>query len=152
VYAKAPFGGPQQVLEYLGRYTHKIAISNQRILAISEDGIVRFRYKDYGDDGKQKEMSLTATEFERRFIQHILPPRFTKIRTYGYLSNRGRHSRIKSITEKLTLPAHPDIVIVPIQILMLELYGLDVRECPVCHQKTLVLIKVVQPWKLADDG
>jgi Putative transposase/Transposase zinc-binding domain len=90
VYAKAPFGGPQAVIEYLGRYTHKVAISNHRIQCLNEqDDTVTFAYKDYSDDGTQKQMTLSIAEFIRRFEQHILPERFTKIRTYGYLSNRG---------------------------------------------------------------
>ena len=84
VYAKQPFGGPEQVIEYLGRYTHKVAISNHGIQAY--DGRahrVTFGYKDYADGGNQKEMVLSDSEFVRRFEQHILPQRFTKIRSYG---------------------------------------------------------------------
>ena len=88
VYAKAPFGGPQQVIEYLGRYTHKVAISNHRILSVSDDNI-SFTYKDYADGGKQKTMKLEATEFIRRFCLHILPQRFRKIRYYGFMANAG---------------------------------------------------------------
>jgi hypothetical protein len=88
VFAKRPFGGPEQVIEYLGRYTHKVAISNHRIIAI-DNGTVSFRYKDYADAGKQKEMTLSATEFLRRFCMHILPKGFRKIRHYGFLSNRS---------------------------------------------------------------
>ena len=87
MFAKQPFGGPVQVIEYLGRYTHKVAISNHRITAI-ENGNVSFRYKDYADGGKQKEMTISATEFLRRFCMHILPKGFRKIRHYGFLSNR----------------------------------------------------------------
>jgi hypothetical protein len=91
VYAKAPFGGPQAVIEYLGRYTHKVAISNHRIQSINDDdSTVTFGYKDYTDDDAQKQMTLTVHEFIRRFEQHVLPERFTKIRTYGYLANRGQ--------------------------------------------------------------
>ena len=86
VYAKQPFGGPAQVIEYLGRYTHKVAISNHRIVAV-ENGEVSFRYKDYADNSKQKIMTLQATEFLRRFCLHILPPGFRKIRYYGFLAN-----------------------------------------------------------------
>src|SRR5690606_15089700 len=94
VYAKAPFGGPHAVIEYLGRYTHKVAISNHRISGIDdEQGTVTFDYKDYADGCKKKQMTLSASEFIRRFEQHILPERFTKIRTYGYLANRNRHQR-----------------------------------------------------------
>jgi hypothetical protein len=86
VYAKQPFGGPAQVIEYLGRYTHKVAISNHRIRSIA-DGRVSFMYKDYADGCKQKQMTLEATEFLRRFSMHILPPGFRKIRHYGFLAN-----------------------------------------------------------------
>ena len=87
VFAKQPFGGPEQVIEYLGRYTHKVAISNHRITSI-ENNAVSFRYKDYAAGGKQKEMTISATEFLRRFCMHILPKGFRKIRHYGFLSNR----------------------------------------------------------------
>jgi hypothetical protein len=89
VYAKQPFGGPQQVIEYLGRYTHKIAISNHRIKNIG-DGKITFSYKNYAQGSKQKEMTLDAQEFLRRFCQHILPKGFMKIRHYGCLSGRAR--------------------------------------------------------------
>jgi hypothetical protein len=87
VYAKKPFGGPKQVIEYLGRYSHKIAISNHRIKSIDK-GIVSFAYKDYADNGKHKIMNLDANEFLRRFCLHILPPKFMKIRHYGILASR----------------------------------------------------------------
>ena len=87
VYAKQPFGGPKQVIEYLGRYSHKIAISNHRIKNIS-NGNVSFTYKDYAHGSTQKLMTLTATEFLRRFCLHILPPGFMKIRHYGFLASR----------------------------------------------------------------
>jgi len=88
VYAKRPFGGPKQVIEYLGRYTHKVAISNHRIKNI-ENGKVTFSYKDYADSSLQKETVLDATEFLRRFCLHILPKGFRKMRHYGFLSNRN---------------------------------------------------------------
>jgi len=87
VYAKQPFAGPEQVIEYLGRYSHKIAISNHRIKAIGE-GKVSFSYKDYASGGQQKIMTLDAPEFIRRFCLHILPPKFMKIRHYGFLASR----------------------------------------------------------------
>lgn len=90
VYAKQPFYGPKQVIDYLGRYTHKVAISNHRITSI-EDGKVSFLWRDYRKGYQQKEMTLEATEFLRRFCQHILPYRFTKIRHYGILSNRNKN-------------------------------------------------------------
>ena len=89
VYAKQPFFGPKQVIEYLGRYTHKVAISNHRIKSVA-DGQVTFSWKDYRHGDVQKEMTIQATEFLRRFCQHILPFRFVKIRHYGILSSRNK--------------------------------------------------------------
>ena len=93
VYAKPPFGGPEQVLKYLARYTHRVAISNSRLVAL-EEGRVTFRYKDYADDHKAKTMTLSAEEFLRRFMQHVLPQGFVKIRHYGLLANRCREQRL----------------------------------------------------------
>ncbi len=153
VYAKAPFGGPQAVIEYLGRYTHKVAISNHRIESINDGaGTVTFGYKDYADEGKQKPMTLTIPEFIRRFEQHILPERFTKIRTYGYLSNRNRQRRINQVLQKMKLPLHKEPVKIPVQVRMLEQFGIDMNECPCCKNKTLQLIKIFYPWKHTDDG
>lgn len=153
VYAKAPFGGPQAVIEYLGRYTHKVAISNHRIQSINDEaGTVSFDYKDYADAGKQKQMTLSIREFIRRFEQHILPERFTKIRTYGYLANRNRHQRINEVLSKMKLPLHKGIVKIPVQVRMLEQFGIDVMECPCCQNKTLQLIKIFYPWTKTGDG
>jgi hypothetical protein len=153
VYAKAPFGGPHAVIEYLGRYTHKVAISNHRIVSINDqEDTVSFTYKDYADSGKQKQMSLSGAEFIRRFQQHILPKRFTKIRTYGYLSNRNRHGRINEVLKKMKLPLHKGLVKVPLELTLIEHYGIDIRECPCCKNKTLQLVQVYNPWKRGDDG
>ena len=153
VYAKAPFGGPQPVIEYLGRYTHKVAISNHRINSINaEDGSVSFAYKDYGDNGTQKQMTLSGAEFIRRFEQHILPSRFTKIRTYGYLSNRNRRQRVNKVLKKMKLPQHKGLVKIPLAVRMMERYGIDMQECPCCKQRSLQLLTVFYPWKPTDDG
>ena len=88
VYAKPPFGGPEQVLAYLGRYTHRVAIANSRLISLS-DGKVRFVWKDYRQDGKTKLMTLDADEFIRRFLLHALPDGFHRIRYYGFLANGG---------------------------------------------------------------
>jgi hypothetical protein len=89
VYAKRPFGGPKQVLKYLARYTHRVAISNSRLVDVA-DGRVTFRYKDYADKHRSKTMTVSADEFLRRFVQHVLPKGFVKIRHYGLLANRRR--------------------------------------------------------------
>jgi Putative transposase len=93
VYAKRPFGGPQQVLDYLGRYTHRVAISNNRLLGL-EDRKVRFSWKDYRDSDKTKEMTLEAEEFIRRFLMHVLPDGFQKIRYFGFMANRRRAANL----------------------------------------------------------
>lgn len=95
VYAKAPFAGPEQVLEYLALYSHRVAVSQRRIKQVDHQaGTVRFRYKDYADNSKWKSMTLDVAEFTRRFAQHILPPRFCKIRHCGILSNRNRQHKV----------------------------------------------------------
>jgi hypothetical protein len=99
VYAKAPFGGPAQVVEYVGRYTHKIAITKHRIISVN-DKEVSFRYKDYADGDKQKVMTLSRLEFLRRFELHFLPSRFTKIRHYGFLQNNSKRKRLTHIAQK----------------------------------------------------
>jgi hypothetical protein len=93
VYSKRPFGGPEQVLKYLARYTHRVAISNARLVEL-EDGRVTFRYKDYADARRQKALTLDAVEFLRRFVQHVLPKGFVKIRHYGLLANAQREARL----------------------------------------------------------
>jgi hypothetical protein len=153
VYAKAPFGGPEQVIEYLGRYTHKVAISNHRLCCFDpQNDTVTFQYKDYRAGGVQKQMTLDASEFLRRFSQHILPKGFTKIRTYGYLANRGREERIKGVLLKLKLPQHPSPVQVSFAVRLFEDYGVDINVCPCCGRKTLRLVAVCYSFKGGEDG
>ena len=102
VYSKPPFGGPAQVLKYLARYTHRVAISNNRLLKL-EEGQVTFRYKDYAEAHQQKTMTLSAEEFLRRFVQHVLPRGFVKIRHYGLLANRQRAEKLH-LCRRLLLP------------------------------------------------
>jgi hypothetical protein len=94
VYAKPPFGGSHQVLKYLARYTHRVAIANQRLVAL-QDGHVSFRWKDYRHASQPAVMTLQATEFIRRFLLHVLPRGFVKIRHFGFLANRGREDNIR---------------------------------------------------------
>src|SRR5882724_12100960 len=94
VYAKAPFAGPQQVVDYVGRYTHRVAISNHRIADI-KDGQVKFNWRDYRDNNQQKIMTLSAEEFMRRFLLHVLPSGFHRIRYYGFLGNRYRKAKLE---------------------------------------------------------
>jgi hypothetical protein len=102
VYAKRPFGGPAQVLKYLARYTHRVAISNARLVAL-EGGQVTFRYKDYADAHRHKTMTLWAQEFLRRFVQHVMPKGLVKVRHYGLLANRHRVARLE-LSRRLLLP------------------------------------------------
>jgi hypothetical protein len=104
VYAKRPFAGPEQVLDYVGRYTHRVAISNNRLLDIAE-GKVTFRYKDYRHDGQQKTMTLQAQEFIRRFLLHVLPAGFQRIRYYGFLANRYREQKLTRCRDLLGMAA-----------------------------------------------
>src|SRR5262249_46901859 len=93
VYAKPPFGSAEQVLKYLARYTHRVALSNRRLLRLDGE-LVEFTAKDYAAGGKQRVVRLTATEFLRRWIQHVLPHGFVRVRHYGLLANRGRTERL----------------------------------------------------------
>jgi len=103
VYAKPPFGGAQHVIDYLGRYTHRVAISNRRLLAL-ENGRVSFAWKDYREAGKAKVMTVSAEEFIRRFLQHALPPGFQRIRYYGFLANCHRARKIELSRRLLATP------------------------------------------------
>lgn len=100
VYAKAPWGGPEQVLKYLARYTHRVAISNSRLLDL-QDGQVTFAYKDYADGHRHKQLTLDASEFIRRFLQHVLPSGFVKMRHYGLLANRWRAVKLQMCRQLL---------------------------------------------------
>ena len=106
VYAKPAFGGARQVLRYLGRYTHRVAISNHRLLAFDGERVT-FRWKDYARGNKQRQMTLTATEFLRRFLQHVLPRGFVRIRQFGFLANSCRTARLQLIRELLCQPREP---------------------------------------------
>jgi hypothetical protein len=140
--ARQPFGGPAQVVEYLGRYTHKVAISNHRIKAIDDKSNVTFQYKDYTDGSKQKLMTLSGQEFLRRYEQHILPKGFVKIRSYGYLGNFKRKQRINQLLKTMDLPVHAPVVKVSMAVRMLERYGVDITLCPCCKKARLELLYV----------
>ena len=132
VYAKAPFGGPDQVIRYLGRYTHKTAITHHRILSVA-DQQVTFSYKDYRDSDKMKVLELSNREFMQRFERHILPRRFVRIRHYGFLTNRGKVTRLQVLRSKMGLEAMKMKVEVPIAIKLLEKFGRDITKCTQCQ-------------------
>jgi len=147
VYAKKPFAGPQQVLDYLGRYTHRVAISNNRLLDI-EDGRVRFRWKDYRNNKHRKTMTLTAEEFIRRFLIHVLPDRFQRIRYYGFLSNRHRQQKLgqcRQLTGSSVTDTKTDASEQPqdYRDQYEQLTGSSLRQCPVCHQGLMVEVETI---------
>jgi hypothetical protein len=147
VYAKAPFAGPQQVLDYVGRYTHRVAISNNRLVDI-EDGQVQFRYKDYRHDGQQKTMTLSADEFIRRFLLHVLPNGFQRIRYYGFLSNRHRQEKLQQCRQLLGMarleePASTEETEPDYRDRYEALTGSSLWECPVCHQGRMIVIGTI---------
>jgi hypothetical protein len=133
VYAKAPLAGPTQVLNYLARYTHRIAISNARICTV-EDDQVRFRYKDYAAGSKTKEMRLDAAEFLRRFLLHVLPRGFMRVRHYGLLANRNRVDRLARCRNLLSSDTHHDEPRAQPSVAerIMQLTGVDILRCPVC--------------------
>jgi len=146
VYAKRPFGGPEQVLKYLARYTHRVAISNQRLVSV-EDGRVTFRYKDYADDHRSKTMTLSAEEFLRRFVQHVLPKGFVKVRHYGLLAPRDRDARL-ALCRRLLLPATVAVVLSGDAGAAGSLSPARVPSCPQCGGHRLIareLPKAVVP-------
>jgi hypothetical protein len=138
VYCKRPFGGPTQVLKYLARYTHRVAISNRRLLSFRA-GRVRFRYRDSAHGNRPRVMDLEATEFVRRFLLHVLPHRFVRIRHYGLFANTHRREKIAACRALLaadppppadhTAPEHRDLF----------------HQCPVCRLATMIRIRVVPP-------
>ena len=147
VYCKPPFDGAEGVLKYLGRYTHRIAISNNRILKV-QDGNVSFRWRDYADGDKQKTMTLKADEFIRRFLLHVLPPRYVRIRHFGLLANRRRKDNITLCRELIgsceTVPKEeerPETW----QDQLLRICGIDVTMCPVCKKGTIFKAELLLP-------
>jgi hypothetical protein len=143
VYAKPPFAGPDQVLDYVGRYTHRVALSNDRLLDI-EDGKVRFRWKDYRQGSRRKTMTLDADEFIRRFLLHVLPDRFQRIRYYGLLGNRHRGEKLARCRALLGMP-EPDDTVKDYRDRCEELTGVSLWECPVCRHGRMIQVEVLEP-------
>ena len=143
VYAKPPFGGPQQVVDYLGRYTHRVAIANPRLEAIQGDK-VRFQYKDYRsqDRFKKRHMTLAADEFMRRFLLHTIPLRFARIRYYGLLSGRNKKRSLARCKELLNVPDLPLPSAEEIKKFTTELLALAAL-CPHCGQGQMIRIEVI---------
>jgi hypothetical protein len=149
VYAKPPFAGPEQVLAYVARYTHRVAMSNNRLLDIEEDK-VRFHWKDYRNANRQKTMTLAADEFIRRFLLHVLPEGFQRIRYYGFLANRYRERKLARCRQLLAMPqpAPPDDQAAgDYRDQYQELTGTSLTECPACQRGRMVIIEVLKPAK-----
>jgi hypothetical protein len=148
VYAKAPFGGPEQVLKYLARYSHRVAISNSRLLNLA-DGCVTFRSKDYADSQRQKTLTLSAQEFLRRFVQHVLPRGFVKVRHYGLLANRHRQEKLALCRQLLLVVAV--VLQATASTSAAEVVG-PVRDqrCPQCGGQRLVVLELPKTGGGAD--
>ena len=142
VYAKRPFGGPAQVLQYLSRYPHRIAISNARLISLT-DGVVRFRWKDYADRGRTKIMALRVDEFLRRFLLHVLPRGFVRIRHVGLLANRQRCATIARARHLLGVrPPTQASDAAPAA-------DLDRARCPLCREGHWQVVEILRPLAAA---
>jgi len=148
VYSKKPFAGPEKVLDYLGRYTFRTAISNERIKAVA-DGRVTFAYRDRRDGNKKKEITLSADEFIRRFLTHVLPSSYMRIRHYGFLANRSRKENIMRVKKLLGVSycteEKPEQ---NMEELMLELTGKDILRCPRCKVGTMAFCHLIPGFSL----
>jgi hypothetical protein len=145
VYAKKPFGSPRTVLDYLGRYTHRVALCNDRILKI-DNGKVLLSYRDRKAGDRKKTMVLEAQEFIRRFLLHVLPDGFMRIRHFGFLANRTKKHSLPQCRKLLGLnPALPDVPKKSAHALLLELTGIDLSRCPSCKQGTMIVVGELPP-------
>jgi hypothetical protein len=145
VYAKPPFAGPEEVLKYVARYTHSVAISNNRLLDIN-DGKVQFRWKDYRDDNRHKTMTLGADEFIRRFLLHVLPDGFQRIRYFGFLANRYRAEKLALCRQLMQMPppATTPEVNKDYKDRYEALTGISLKKCPLCRCGTMVVIETFE--------
>jgi len=144
VYCKRPFKTPASVLQYLGRYTHRIAISNHRILGMN-NGVVAFSYRDYKDKSKNKVMQLPANEFIRRFLLHVLPSGFRKIRHYGFLSPASKKIKLALCKKLLGVKPIVSQKVLSTRDLLLKVTGKDFTVCPVCSNGKLFFTSGLHP-------
>ena len=146
VYTKAPFAGPEPVLQYLGRYTHRIALTNNRLLSLDDD-TVRFRYKDYAHGNRRKVMSLDVHEFIRRYLLHVLPKGFMRIRHYGLNGNRAKRHKLAQARAALNVPRPGPVPTAPetIEAFWLRIAHRDIHQCPHCHSSPMRQIGVLLP-------
>ncbi len=144
VYTKPPFASAAHVLAYLGRYTHKVAIANHRLVDFDGEH-VRFRWRDYADGNQRKTMRLHADEFVRRFLLHVLPRGFTRLRHYGLLANRDRDKKLALCRALIDQPAPPPREPETPQAMMLRLTGIDITKCQHCRRGTLQRVHALVP-------
>ena len=144
VYAKPPYGGPQQVLKYLARYTHRVAISNQRLLSLENDQVT-FRWKDYAQENRQRTMALDALEFIRRFLLHVLPKGFVRIRYYGFLANGQRKNRLARLRALLGQKPNPQPPSSTPAGEPSDSYDERREPCPQCRQGWLIVLEKIPP-------
>ena len=145
VYAKKPFGSPQTVLDYLGRYTHRVALSNERILSV-QNGQVTLSYRDRKDGNRKKTISLDAQEFIRRFLLHVLPDGFMRIRHFGFLANRSKKQALAQCRRLLKIEAAlPETPKESAKDLLLRITGIDLSRCPSCHRGTMIVVAELPP-------
>jgi hypothetical protein len=150
VYAKKPFGGPEKVLDYLARYTHRVAISNHRITEVGE-GRVSFTYRDRADGGAQKECTLQVSEFIRRFLLHVLPSGLMRIRHFGFLANRAKATALARCRQLLEAPDPPEQSDPQgAREMLLRLTGIDIDLCPRCGQGTMSHIETLPAHPLPE--
>jgi hypothetical protein len=148
VYAKPPFAGAEQVLAYLGRYTHRVAIANHRLVRFDGQQ-VQFRWRDYAHGNQVKVMTLSAEEFLRRFLLHTLPPRFVRIRHYGVLGNRCRHAKLAQCRAALGQPPAEPPEPESVEAMLQRLTGVELYRCRACQHGQLRLIARVLPVRTA---
>lgn len=144
VYSKPPFGSPQQVLAYLARYTHRVALTNQRLVKITDEKVT-FTWKDYADAETQREMTLAGEEFLRRFLLHVLPDRFVRIRYFGLFANRHREQKVALCRSLLPGPPPPKLEVEGWQARLQRLTGIDPLLCTVCGQLAMRCIEPLAP-------
>ena len=142
MYAKRPFAGPEQVLNYLGRYTHRVALSNDRLVDY-QDGRIGFHWKDYADHDRRKVMTLDVDEFLRRFLLHVVPRGFMRIRHFGLLANRTRRGTVARCRALLSQAPPEEVQPEPVKVLMQRLTGVDLARCPVCGEGRMHLTAIV---------
>ena len=145
VYAKKPFGSPVHVLDYLGRYTHRVALSNDRILSV-HNGDVTFSYRDRKDRNRKKTMPLDAHEFIRRFLLHVIPKGFVRVRHFGFLANRSKKQALAQCRRLLKIEAVlPETPKESAKDLLLRITGIDLSRCPSCHRGTMIVVAELPP-------